>query len=275
MTIRSFITTFLVLIIVGAGAIYWWGKMPDTHRQEDKPNNIMEKISYHVNETKLHNGTSWINIVGNYWSGTNDQAIILLHMMPATKESWNEFAGKLNKEGYSVLAIDLRGHGGSTTEKVDDLKETRTLDYRQFTDEQHQGSIADVEGARQWLIKKGINPENIIVGGGSIGANLALEYLSLHPESPAAFLLSPGLDYRGIKTDILMPLVKGDQRVLLVAAQDDDYSLNTIDQLKVIGDAEKNVETYAKGGHATNLLVSHPELMDDLIKWLKGEDITQ
>ena len=37
-------------------------------------------------------------------------------MMPATKESWNEFSQKLREKGWHVLAIDFRGHGESTKE---------------------------------------------------------------------------------------------------------------------------------------------------------------
>ncbi|OIO32461.1 MAG: hypothetical protein COZ49_03340 [Candidatus Yonathbacteria bacterium CG_4_10_14_3_um_filter_47_65] len=269
MKVQSIITTFVALIIVGTAAIYWWGKTLDTPGQKNYTSDTMEKVSYLIDRIETQEGFNWRKIVGNYLPGTNDRAVILLHMMPATKESWNEFASKLNEAGYHVLAIDLWGHGESNEYKIDDVGQVQYVDYRNFTDEQHQKSIADVEGARQFLVGKGISPENIIIGGASIGANLALQYLSMYPEAPAAFLLSPGLDYRGIKTDAFMPLIGDNQKVLLVAAEDDAYSFTTVGTLKIIGDVAKTVETYNKGGHATDLFNSHPELMDDIIMWLK------
>jgi alpha-beta hydrolase superfamily lysophospholipase len=67
----------------------------------------MEKVNF-----KTKDG---VTIVGNYFKPRKEHApaFLLLHMMPATKESWNDFASHLQKEGFEVLAIDLRGHGES------------------------------------------------------------------------------------------------------------------------------------------------------------------
>src|SRR3989344_3233290 len=147
----------------------------------------MEKVWF---ETK---DAARVRIAGNYWKGTEAKGVILLHMMPATKESWNEFAELLLKNGFQVLAIDLRGHGESTQTEGG----AETIDYKNFSDEEHQASINDVLVAREFLIEKGISPENIFVGGASIGANLVLEYFAENADAIAGFSLSPGLDYRG------------------------------------------------------------------------------
>src|SRR3990167_3790813 len=39
---------------------------------------------------------------------------ILLHMMPAAKESWKSLAQVLQEVGYESIAIDFRGHGQSS-----------------------------------------------------------------------------------------------------------------------------------------------------------------
>ena len=62
--------------------------------------------------------------------------LILIHMMPATKDSWQNLAEQFQNEGYESMAIDLRGHGSS-----DDGPEG----YINFTDEDHQKSIFDLE----------------------------------------------------------------------------------------------------------------------------------
>ena len=130
----------------------------------------MEKISYTAEN---------VTIVGNYWKGTNGKAAILLHMMPATKESFTPFAEKLHEKGWSVLAIDLRGHGESTKKIHGEL--STPMNYQEFSDEEHQSSMHDVEGARDWLEAQGIATENIVIGGASIGANLAINYMAKDP----------------------------------------------------------------------------------------------
>lgn len=220
-----------------------------------------------------------VRIVGNFFQGRTSgaPAVLLLHMMPALKESWDEFAGKLaaaSKEaslalggrdaGFQVLAIDLRGHGESTS-----IKDGRTLDFSIFSDKEHQDSILDVEAGREWLMKKGVPAEKIFIGGASIGANLALQYVAEHSEAPAAFLLSPGLDYMDIKTDLLMQGLKENQKVFLAAAEDDLYSAQTVNTLNEIGKSQKILKLYISGGHGTSLFSSRPELMEEIINWLK------
>ena len=55
-----------------------------------------------------------INLCYEWRSVKNPKGyLVLLHMMPATKESWDTFAKKMQREGYASVAIDLRGHGES------------------------------------------------------------------------------------------------------------------------------------------------------------------
>src|SRR3989344_5609072 len=68
-------------------------------------------------------------------------AVVLLHMMPAVKESWKEFQNKLSEAGFQSLAIDLRGHGESVQ------KGGERLDYRKFSDREHWEKIHDAEAA--------------------------------------------------------------------------------------------------------------------------------
>lgn len=76
--------------------------------------------------------TDGITIVSNLYRSEADpqKAVVLLHMMPATKESWYELAEKLTSNGFMVIAPDLRGHGEST--------ESGSLDYTKFKANDHQ-----------------------------------------------------------------------------------------------------------------------------------------
>ncbi|MBI2462989.1 MAG: alpha/beta fold hydrolase [Candidatus Spechtbacteria bacterium] len=214
--------------------------------------------------------TDQVMIVGNYYPASNVKApaVILLHMMPATKESWDEFAKKLQQAGFQVLAIDERGHGESIKKGQDG--EGFILDYKKFSLEDHQAKKLDVEACREFFIEKEVSMGDIFMGGASIGANLAIQYLAEHPEARAAFALSPGLDFGGIETVPLVQVLQATQSLFLIAAKDDAISAYAVGQLSDQGAAKKRVELYEKGGHGTNLFFTNPDLMDELVSWLRN-----
>ncbi|MGZ8359084.1 MAG: alpha/beta hydrolase [Allosphingosinicella sp.] len=56
-----------------------------------------------------------VPLVGSYWPGARRDApaVLLLHGVNSSRASLTRHAIWLNRLGYAVLAIDLRGHGGS------------------------------------------------------------------------------------------------------------------------------------------------------------------
>lgn len=186
---------------------------------------------------------------------------ILLHMMPATKESWNDFSTELDRAGYASIAIDERGHGESTMGGM--------LDYKNFTEQQQQQKIHDVQAAFDYLIGEGFVEKDIVVIGASIGANLAIQFLSEHARAPFAIALSPGLNYRGVKTDRFIKQLHENQHVVLVASDDDDrdaaVSCRTLHELNPA--QTTFIEKYGIG-HGTTMLEKDSALIDELIQKL-------
>ncbi|MEX2144760.1 MAG: alpha/beta fold hydrolase [Candidatus Spechtbacterales bacterium] len=206
-----------------------------------------------------------IKISGDYYEGSKSDspAVILLHMMPATKESWRGLAPILTEQGFQVLAIDERGHGQSTM--------GGSLDFRNFSGAQQQAKMLDVVAAREFFLEKGVVFENIFIGGASIGANLAIQYLAENPKAKAGFALSPGYNYYGIQTLPFMERLSGDQSVFLAASQNDPNvsdSYKAVEELANIGMSKKEVKIFETGGHGTNIFEEHPDLMDELAEWL-------
>lgn len=204
--------------------------------------------------------TDGVEIVGSYIRNNDQKAAILLHMMPSDRTSWTDFALALDQAGYASLAIDERGHGESTM--------GGTLNYRTFTDEQQQAKIFDVEAARQYLLNEGFTADTIVVIGASIGGNLAIQELTRHPELRVAIALSPGLDYRGIKTDELILELAQEQRVVLVASEEDQESFESIIRLYELNPAQTFLMKRTDFGHGTQMTDADPELIQELIKLL-------
>jgi len=208
-----------------------------------------------------------VDIVGHWVSTpTTIGGAILLHAMPATKESWGAFQMILAKRGIASLAIDLRGHGESIH-----ASGRSPLDSRAFSDEEHLSSMEDVRGAYEWIRRRGIDREQIIVTGASIGANLALRFLTEYPTLPGAVLLSPGLNYHGVRTDDIVRYVAPHQSVWMTAsAGDDDESANAantrMDQLEV------DVKVYHRlklAGHAMKMIDGDAALMGEIANWCR------
>ncbi len=189
--------------------------------------------------------------------------ISLFHMMPSTKESYHNFAQKLQNSGIGALAVDLRGHGES---------QDGSKGYENYSDEQHQKSVFDIKAAVEFQNKEGHAP--IFICGASIGANLCLYYLTQSKLVKKAILLSPGLNYKGIEAIPLAKKIPKDKEIFILAAKDDLRQLGTAaEQSSKIFEAlkcQKQIEIFDSGGHGTQILESHPRIMDDLIKWLLG-----
>jgi alpha-beta hydrolase superfamily lysophospholipase len=181
-------------------------------------------------------------------------------MMPATKESWDSIAGKLLQRGYASLAFDQRGHGESTM--------GGTLDYKTFTPEQQQQKRLDLEAALVWTREQGFDEAHTILIGASIGANLAIRALAEHASLPFAIALSPGLDYRGVKTDDVITSIRSNQKVVLVASGDDDRpSWDSVHELHRLNPSTILIERHGLG-HGTNMTDADPSFVDELFSHL-------
>lgn len=204
--------------------------------------------------------TDKIEIIGSFQNNAHHHAALLLHMMPATKESWDPWVKPLNEKDFATFAIDERGHGQSTM--------NGKLNYKAFGDDEQQKKIHDVSAALAFLHAQGFVSSDVVVIGASIGANLAIQTLVLHPEITLAIALSPGLDFRGIKIDDLIQQLHAQQKVLLVASDDDEYSFKTNQTLHRLN-PQQTVLMERKGiGHGTTMTENDPELMKELFSYL-------
>jgi len=204
-------------------------------------------------------------IAGTYraMSEQTAPAVVLLHMMPATKENWDSFAQELNKKGFQCLAVDLRGHGES---------EGGPDGFLNFTDRQHQESIKDVKAAFNFFTAKGVPPKDIFLCGASIGANLALKFQAEHPEIRATILLSPGLNYRGLETEPMAERINQTQSVFFAAGGENDrYSTETSQNLfNMLKSENKKLKILKNAGHGTEIFDDNQSLMGEIILWIQS-----
>ena len=208
-----------------------------------------------------------VKISGNYFKPKKDHSpvFLLLHMMPSTKESWTEFAARLQEKGFAALAIDLRGHGKSTD------KNGVKLNYKEFKDQEHRESIKDIAAAKEFLKGKGADISRMAIAGASIGANLALWQASIDKDVLFLILLSPGLNYRGIQAARLAPGYPGP--VYILASEGDTNAAKSSRELFGIFQGDKELEVIGGNSHGTNMFISEPGLIGKLLGWAKNKII--
>ena len=110
-----------------------------------------------------------------WWTNDNNSAlppVLLLHGLASSSHIWNFAAPQLNMRGYTVYALDQRGHGES--EKPDSGYDFDTI-------------LADDADALAAL-----EIEHSVLVGHSWGAMVALQFAALHVEQVNALVLVDG-----------------------------------------------------------------------------------
>lgn len=184
------------------------------------------------------------------------------HGLGSDRHEWGLFQAALKERGYGWLSLDLRGHGASKA------CGGKPADYRKFTRADWAAASRDIEAAAAWLKKK--KTSNIVFCGASVGANLALKAAAEGAVKPAAvILLSPGLDYAGVRPELY--LAKAPKRLLLAAAADDPYAWQSAAALSEMAGRNGLSAAAIDGGlgHGANMLKA-PGVTKKILDWVSG-----
>ncbi len=179
-------------------------------------------------------------------------SIIILHMLRRTRTDWDSVAKWFQKNGYTVIVPDFRGHGQSTGQ------------LETFKEEDYNNMIYDVGAMKSVLQNKGADTKRLAIIGASIGANIAYNYALQDEDVKTIVLLSPGLDYKGVK---ISP-TKYKKPFFVIASKDDDYSTATAQEFQKNTNA--NVKIYDDAGHGTNMFAKS-DLAPAILNWLKSK----
>jgi pimeloyl-ACP methyl ester carboxylesterase len=183
--------------------------------------------------------------------------VVFVHMLGRTNEDWHFLAEKVSKSNMAVISPDLRGHGRNVpagTEVV--LAEA---DYLAMEN--------DVRAAIAWLRSQGVS--QVSCAGADIGANLCLQVAAKDPNIVNLVLLSPGLNYKGVRSADALDRY-GDRPVLFVASSEDSYSAMSAEKLDERAKGQHMLAILDKAGHGTKMLNRDPELEGLLVSWLIG-----
>ena len=189
--------------------------------------------------------------------------LLLLHGLGSNRQAWEPLAFQARQAGFTILAVDLRGHGESTRSPNGEA-----VTHRRFGPEDWQRVSGDVATAKAALLGFGADPDNIAFIGADIGANLALQCAAADAGVEAVVLLSPALSQNGIDAERAIESY-GNRPCLLVCAEGDSYAALSCATLKKQAPGFIDLQMYAGSAHGTDLLAAMPLATDQILLWLK------
>jgi dienelactone hydrolase len=191
--------------------------------------------------------------------------VIFLHEISQSKTVWKPYAKELAEKGYSVLAIDIRGHGESVINK----KKQRSY-WRKFKEEDWKEVSSDVTKGIAYL--KENNPEvdtnRIIIIGSSMGTCVAVKAANEEKKHvKGLILLSPYSNYKGIEARV--PLVDyGANPILIIVSKNDYSSYDAATELIKYSQGTHQLVLVKSAGHGTFMLKFEPKLKQIMYDWL-------
>ncbi len=170
-------------------------------------------------------------------------------MLGRSKEDWQSVAQRLAEANISSLAIDLPG--ASLPGDAAALVAWHT----------------DVRAAVEHLSGR---PDVRVVGvaGASLGANLAVLAAAADPRVRSLALVSPSLDYRGVRIEAPMRQYGG-RPALLIASLRDPLAARTVRELTKEAPGPREARWADTMAHGATLLAREPDLVRALVDWFQ------
>ena len=179
-------------------------------------------------------------------------AVVLVPMLGRSKDDWQAVAQRLADANINALAIDLP----SSTVPAD---QAALLGWHE-----------SVTGAIAYLatLSGDVRPGAVGVAGVSLGANLALVAAAPDPRIRSIALVSPSLDYRGVRIESLMTEYGG-RPALLMASVHDPYAARSVRALARDSTGAREVRWSAIPAHGSVLLSRDADLVRSLVEWFQ------
>lgn len=207
-----------------------------------------------------------VTIAGTYWApkdGGEKACVLMAHQLSSTRAEYGPVVTKLIGQAH-VYAIDLRGHGASTTGPAGEVgwKGFETADWEKVE--------IDLVGALDVLRGKGAGEKCVVIGA-SIGSSATLRMAGAHPERvKGVVLLSPGLGYRGLATPEAARNVKAP--VLIVHSQDKGAADAATALAQIFEDSAVEAEVIADPGqaHGMKIVAGDEAVLEQVVGFVRA-----
>ena len=179
-------------------------------------------------------------------------AVILVPMLGRPKEDWQGLAQRLVEANISAFAMDL-----PALSLPDDSQALLAW---------HEDILAAV--ALLASRPADVRPGFVGLAGASLGANLAAVAAAADASVRSIALISPSIEYRGVRIDASLRLY-GARPALLVASLHDPYAARSVRELALDAPGSREVRWSSVPAHGTSLLSRDPDLVRSLVEWFQ------
>lgn len=178
-------------------------------------------------------------------------AVVLVPMLGRPKEDWDALGQRLADANIFALAIDLAG--------LSDPGDSKVL----------AGWSGDVRAAVAYLSSRpDVRPGAIGIAGASLGASLGAIAAAGDPSVRSLALISPALDYRGLRIEASMKQFGG-RPALLIASTHDPYAARSVRELAKDAPGTRETRFSDITAHGTALLARDGDTVRALIEWFQ------
>ncbi|MBL8602196.1 MAG: alpha/beta fold hydrolase [Myxococcales bacterium] len=219
----------------------------------------------------LPNATDGWSAVGSFVAAERPRgALLFVHQLGSDRTEWAPALGRLiaDRDAPAALALDLRGHGESGR-NPDGVQ----VSWRSFERDpaRWQALALDVAAGVRFLSLHAQASRVVVVGAG-VGGSAAALAAAEEANVAALVLISPGLEYHGVRLeDALRRYLATGRRVLLVAGDGDRESVEAVEALQALqqGLVDRVIEG-GNDGHGVSLLRAAPDRWGRLFQWADG-----
>jgi alpha-beta hydrolase superfamily lysophospholipase len=178
-------------------------------------------------------------------------AVVLLPALGHPRDEWQAIAQQFADQNITALAIDLPGA-------------TAPADPRDLA-----GWQVVVRAGVNWLSAQwNVRPTAIGAAGSSLGGSLVALAAAGDPRIKALALISPSLDFRGVRIEAAMRQI-GSRPVLLVASRRDSYASRSVRELTSDPPGPRETVVGEAASHGVPLLAAEPDLARQLVDWFQ------
>lgn len=178
-------------------------------------------------------------------------AVVLVPMLGRPKDDWQAAGQRLADANITALMIDLPGGV-----LPDDAKVT-------------SGWSEEIRAALSFLeTRPEVRAGSLGVAGASLGGNLAVIAAAADPRVRSLAVISPSLDYRGVRIEAAMRQYGG-RPALLIAGRQDFYAARSARELASDPPGIRELQWSELSAHGTALLSREPDLVRALVEWFQ------
>lgn len=207
-----------------------------------------------------------VTIVGDLQPAAQPDApaVILLHQLGSDRSEWAPLRERLHAApSITTLAIDMRGHGESTTSTAG------PLEFHTFDDATWARTQDDVLAAVRFLTgpDSGVTPARLAAVGSSIGSTAVIAAAAREPRLATLVALSPGRAYHGF--DSLTPMLTlSDRTFLAIVSRDETDGVETAQAMGRITHADATVVDGT--AHGVAMFSADPATFDQTVAFLRS-----